>query len=62
MIYNSELDKIKGNLYDCIFIINSLENNKLKKLMKNSLEPYIKNILKEIRKMGSMVEWNREEK
>jgi len=61
MIYDNEIDKIKGNLFDCLFTINSLENNKLKRLMKNSLEPLIKNILNEIRKMGTIIEWTREE-
>ena len=60
MLYNSEIDKIKGNLFDCLFTINSLENDKLKRLMKNSLEPLIKNILKEIRKMRYRIEWTRE--
>jgi len=56
MICNSEIIKVRCSLINCIFVINSLKNDNLRTILKEFLEPLLRNTLKELRILDRMLE------
>jgi len=56
----SDVSKLKSSLISSIYIIDDIKNNNLKDILKESLQPLLFKILKELRTLTYLLENNDE--